>query len=156
MYIMIICHWAILHYNMSFQTFAGRSDGVFWWFLALSEDQEKNCLSNSPKLSCGFKLNKCHPYQAMASDAPLRSHWTMDILVPFLHLPFRALIKECAPEKCGLALKVMKFKAWCISYQSLYSCKEHCIIVPQDRFTDISNLWIWIWIWMCTLLDRSV
>ena len=41
MYIMIICHWAILHYNISFQTIiAGWSDGVFWW---LSEDQEKNC-----------------------------------------------------------------------------------------------------------------
>ena len=34
---------AILHYNMSFQTIGGRSDGVFWWFAALSEDQEKNC-----------------------------------------------------------------------------------------------------------------
>ena len=53
MYIMIICHWTILHYNMPFQTIAGRSDGVFWWFPALSEDQERN-LSNSPKLSCGF------------------------------------------------------------------------------------------------------
>ena len=41
MYIMIICHWAILHYNMSFKTIAGRSDGVFWWFPALSEDQEE-------------------------------------------------------------------------------------------------------------------
>ena len=28
---------------MSFKTIAGRSDGVFWWFPALSEDQEKNC-----------------------------------------------------------------------------------------------------------------
>ena len=43
MYIMLICHWAIWHYNMSFQTIAGRSDGVFWWFPALSEDQEKYC-----------------------------------------------------------------------------------------------------------------
>ena len=50
---MIICHEAILHYNMSFKTIAGRSDGVFWWFPALSEDQEKTLL-NSPKLSCGF------------------------------------------------------------------------------------------------------
>ena len=33
----------MLHYNMSFKTIAGRSDGVFWWFPALSEDQEKNC-----------------------------------------------------------------------------------------------------------------
>ena len=41
MYVMIICHWVILHYNMSFKTIAGRSDGVFWWFPALSEDQEK-------------------------------------------------------------------------------------------------------------------
>ena len=40
MYIMIICHWAILHYNMSFKTIAGRSDGVFFWYPALSEDQE--------------------------------------------------------------------------------------------------------------------
>ena len=43
MYIMIICHWAILHYNMSFKTTAGRSDGVFWWFPAFSEAQEKDC-----------------------------------------------------------------------------------------------------------------
>ena len=43
MYRMIICHWAILHYNLSFKTIAGRSDGVFWWFPALSEDQEKIC-----------------------------------------------------------------------------------------------------------------
>ena len=54
MCIMIICHWAILHYNMSFKTIAGRSDGVFSWFAAFSEDQEKICM-NSPKLSCGFK-----------------------------------------------------------------------------------------------------
>ena len=40
---MIICHGAILHYNMSFKTIAGRSDGVFWWYPALYEDQEKNC-----------------------------------------------------------------------------------------------------------------
>ena len=26
--------------NMSFQTITGRSDGVFWWFPALSEDQD--------------------------------------------------------------------------------------------------------------------
>ena len=43
MYIMIICHWAILHYNMSFKTIAGRSDGVLWWFHALSKDQENFC-----------------------------------------------------------------------------------------------------------------
>ena len=42
-YIMIICHWAISHYNMSFKTIVGRSDGVFWWFPVHSEDQEKNC-----------------------------------------------------------------------------------------------------------------
>ena len=29
-YIMIICRWAILHYNMSFKTIVGRSAGVFW------------------------------------------------------------------------------------------------------------------------------
>ena len=40
---MIICHWAILHYNMSFKTIAGRSGGVFWWFPALSIHQEKFC-----------------------------------------------------------------------------------------------------------------
>ena len=59
---MIICHGAILHYNMSFKTIAGRSDGVFWWFLALSEDQIV-FLSNSPKLSSGFKLTFDIPYQ---------------------------------------------------------------------------------------------
>ena len=43
MYIMIICHCAILHYHMSFKTIAWMSGGVFWWFPALSEDQEKIC-----------------------------------------------------------------------------------------------------------------
>ena len=43
---------------MSFKTI-GRSDGVFWWFPALSEDQEKKFL-NSPKLSCGFKVLSDH------------------------------------------------------------------------------------------------
>ena len=38
-----LCHWAILHCNMSFQTIAGRSDGVFWWFCALSEDHNFFC-----------------------------------------------------------------------------------------------------------------
>ena len=28
---------------MTFQTIAGRSDGVFWWFPTLSEDQENFC-----------------------------------------------------------------------------------------------------------------
>ena len=55
---MIICHWAILHYNMSFQIIAGRSDGVFWWFPALSEDQEK--FVEFTKLSCGFKTMSKH------------------------------------------------------------------------------------------------
>ena len=39
---------------MSFKTIAGRSDGVFWWFPALSEDLEEKKL-NSPKWSFGFK-----------------------------------------------------------------------------------------------------
>ena len=29
LYIMIVCHWAILHYNMSFKIISGRFDGVF-------------------------------------------------------------------------------------------------------------------------------
>ena len=52
---------ALQIYNMSFQTIAGRSDGVFWWFPALSIDQEN--LSNSPKLSCGFNNNAVNNYQ---------------------------------------------------------------------------------------------
>ena len=48
MYIMIISHWAILHYNMPF-------DGVFWWFPALSEDQEEK-LSNSQNYLVALKL----------------------------------------------------------------------------------------------------
>ena len=35
---------------MSFKAISGRSDGVFWWFSVLSEDQEEDLL-NSPKLS---------------------------------------------------------------------------------------------------------
>ena len=62
MYTMIICHWAILHYNMSFQTIPGRSDGVFRWFPALSEDQEKNCRIHQNYL-VAFTLSDlaCHP-----------------------------------------------------------------------------------------------
>ena len=63
MYIMIICHWAILYYNISFKTIAGRSDCVFWWFPALSEDQVKKKIRNHQwKLSCGFKIPPtCQP-----------------------------------------------------------------------------------------------
>ena len=42
--------------QLSCQTIAGRSDSVFWWFPALSEDQDF-FLSNSPKLSCGLNTN---------------------------------------------------------------------------------------------------
>ena len=43
-----LCQWYFAtgqYYNMSFKTIAQRFDGVFWWFPALSEDQErkKNC-----------------------------------------------------------------------------------------------------------------
>ena len=40
---------------MSFKTIAGRSDGVFWWFCALSEDQEKICWIHQNYL-VAFKL----------------------------------------------------------------------------------------------------
>ena len=40
--------------NFDYQMLGGLSDGVFWWFPALSEDQEKKWL-NLPELSCGFK-----------------------------------------------------------------------------------------------------
>ena len=44
MYIMIICHGLQIYcITLSFKTIAGRSDGVFWWFPALFEDQEKTC-----------------------------------------------------------------------------------------------------------------
>ena len=39
-YIGIFCYWALLHYNMSFKTFAGGFNGAFWWYGPLSEDQE--------------------------------------------------------------------------------------------------------------------
>ena len=55
MYIMIICHhWAMLHYNMSFQTIAVQ---VWRGFLMISCTfwRSRKNLSNSPKLSCGFK-----------------------------------------------------------------------------------------------------
>ena len=46
------CFWVLLHY-MSFKTSAGGFNCAFWWYGALSEDQEKS-LMNLPKLSCGF------------------------------------------------------------------------------------------------------
>ena len=56
MYIMIICHWAILHYNISFKTIAGRYDGVFFIYLISCTFLKIRDLSNSTKLSCGFNL----------------------------------------------------------------------------------------------------
>ena len=56
MYIMIILplgNITLQYMYMSFKTIAGRSDGVFLWFPALSEDQEFFFL-NSPNRSCGF------------------------------------------------------------------------------------------------------
>ena len=40
-YIGIFCYWVLLHYNMSFKTIAGGSNGAFWWYGPLSEDREK-------------------------------------------------------------------------------------------------------------------
>ena len=63
MYIMIICHWAILHYNMSFKTTAGRSDGVFWWFPALSKDQEFFCwIHQNYLVALKFKSYRYQPH----------------------------------------------------------------------------------------------
>ena len=47
-------HWAMLHYNMPFKTIAGRSDGVFWLFPALSEDHIFFFFFIHKNLSCGF------------------------------------------------------------------------------------------------------
>ena len=63
MYIMIICHWAILHYNMSFQTINWRK--VWWCFLMISCTfwRSRKNLSNSPKLSCGMRTSRSRQCQ---------------------------------------------------------------------------------------------
>ena len=50
MYMMIICHWAILHYNMSFKNNLqeGHLMVFFWWFSCIFWSREK-ILLNSPK-----------------------------------------------------------------------------------------------------------
>ena len=40
-YIWIFCYLVLIHYNMSFKSFAGWFNGAFWWYGPLSEDQEK-------------------------------------------------------------------------------------------------------------------
>ena len=40
-YIGIFCFGVLLHYNMSFKTISGRFNGDYWWYVPLSEDQEK-------------------------------------------------------------------------------------------------------------------
>ena len=66
---------------MSFKTIAGRSDGVFWWFPALSEDQEKKML-NSPKLSCGFKLaSYCH---VVSLTIHYYQYFVLTVLTPYI------------------------------------------------------------------------
>ena len=50
--------------------------------------------------------------KATNASLPLEKsqYLALDILVPFLDLPFYAVLKECA-LKSGLALKIIKFKA---------------------------------------------
>ena len=69
MYIMIIWHWAILIYNMSFKSIVRKSGGVFWWFPALSEDQDFFFFFYSPKLSCGFNMSTLEWQLAAAGNA---------------------------------------------------------------------------------------
>ena len=57
-YIWIFCYWVLLHYDMSFKTFAGWFNGAFcmvwstFWRL-------RNFKTNLPKLFCGFKDTVC-------------------------------------------------------------------------------------------------
>ena len=56
------CHWYYIHRDILFlqhviQTIASGFNFAFWWYGALSEDQEKS-LMNLSKLSCGFKVWK--------------------------------------------------------------------------------------------------
>ena len=59
MYIMIICHWAILHYSY---VIPNNCRKVWWCFLMISCTfwRSRKILLNSPKLPCGFKSGMKH------------------------------------------------------------------------------------------------
>ena len=54
MYIILICHGAILHYHMSFKTIAGWSGDQCFLMISCTFWRSRKKLPNSPKLSCGF------------------------------------------------------------------------------------------------------
>ena len=61
---------------MSFKTIAGMSDGVFWWFPALSEDQEeKNSWIHQNYLVALSSARDCKPGSCLVVkdhvDAPV-------------------------------------------------------------------------------------
>ena len=86
------CHWTILHYNMSSKTIAGRSDGVFWWLPALSEDQEKNCQIHQ-NYFCGFKWkSKKFHVQNMESWLEL-VHYPPLVIARLFIIPSPSLLK---------------------------------------------------------------
>ena len=113
MYIIVICHWAILHYNMSFKTIAGRSDGVFWWFPALSEDQEKICwihqnylvaliseLYNFPDITTYFQLwglqKIMHMYHFCFNNTHIAISWSSHSSFSLLTLFIQC--QSCSPQ----------------------------------------------------------
>ena len=70
---MIICHCAILHYHMSFKTIAWMSGGVFWWFPALSEDQEKTCWIHQNYLAALTHFRYCTTPRLFSHDSKVRN-----------------------------------------------------------------------------------
>ena len=85
-YIMIICHWAIcIQYVMPNN--CRKVWWCFWWVPALSENQEKK-LSNSPKLSCGFKTTR-------------RTLSSMKLIVELIHV-----YSTCAQCTCILTTRI--------------------------------------------------
>ena len=120
---MIICHGATLHYNMSFKTIAGRSDGVFWWFPALSEDQEKNLL-NSPKLSCGFKAEL--PITVFSSSD--KQHLLM--------IASNLIIKSCYDHN----YKPVYFP---LIYWHLFLKSPHGMVMKSCQWLNIKAVYFW-------------
>ena len=147
MYIMIICHWAILHYNMSFTTIGGRSDGGFWWFSCTFWRSRKK-LSNSPKLSCGFKLvitrlqlrSTCvpGPFSPSSWDT-LLARLVAEILRGWVQMmnPWPPLPE--AIRSCDHKYKVNINQLSCISLELWFNTSHEFCVIHKGRLGDLSS-----------------
>ena len=160
MYVMIICHWAILHYNMSFKTIAGRSDGVLRWFPTLSEDQEKNC-QNSPKLSCGFNRDFEHLFFILYFDSySATNKSTLPLLFHFENIPFELTrvrdeeVDWCLWGGCREGVEEAARTPCLGQGGGTFTLVEHIHIVAWSCHKRHTNPWLF-YLWLTLLISHQ-